>query len=403
MSRRFAVPTSAALALGAAAAAADGLEEALRDSAFLVDWRVRYETVDEAGFADAADAFTSRLRTGVQTGQVGKTSLLMEAVWIEDAVDDYNSTTNGHTQFPVVADPADFVAINRFAFTNQSLDGATLTFGRQRITLDDHRFVGNVGWRQNEQTYDALRAQLSRAALQVDLTYANQINRIFGPESAAGEWRGDIVLANLSHTFTSGSLTGFGYLLDVDDALAMSSNTLGLRLTGSRPVGAGTGTYIASYARQSDAGRNPSDYSENYYLLEGGLQAASLSLALGYEVLGGDGAQSFQTPLATLHAFQGWADKYLATPAGGIEDAYLQVGYAFGRRGPFSSLNVLGVYHDFRANAGSAHYGEEIDLSLAAATEHMTVTLKYASYSADQLWSDTDKIWLSLDYTFGRR
>ena len=44
--------------------------------------------------------------------------------------------------------------LNRFQITNTSLPGTRTTLGRQRIVLDDSRFVGNVGFRQNEQTFD---------------------------------------------------------------------------------------------------------------------------------------------------------------------------------------------------------------------------------------------------------
>ena len=45
-------------------------------------------------------------------------------------------------------------------------------------------------------------------------------------------------------------------------------------------------------------------------------------LKFDYEVLEGDGRGSFITPLATAHAFQGWADRFLTTPLDGIKDAY---------------------------------------------------------------------------------
>ena len=119
------------------------------------------------------------------------------------------------------------------------------------------RFVGNVGWRQNEQTFDALRAQLGSGKLKADLTYADQVNRVFGPDSPVGRWHGDVVLANVAQTLPVGTLTFFDYFLDLDDAVAQSSNTLGARLTGSKKLGSIGGTYILSYAHQADAGREP--------------------------------------------------------------------------------------------------------------------------------------------------
>jgi hypothetical protein len=405
MNCNYGIVRAAAAALCAASScgaafAADTLEQAIRESDFIFDLRARYEGVEQAGIVEDAEALTSRLRAGFQTAPLKKTSLLVEGVWIEDLVDDYNSTTNGQGQFPVVADPSDFAAINRFAIVNKSLENATLTFGRQRIALDDHRFVGNVGWRQNEQTFDAVRAQLGTGKLKGDLTYADQVNRVFGPDSPVGRWHGDVVLANVSQTLPVGTLTFFDYFVDLDDAITQSSNTIGARLSGSKKLGTIGGTYILSYARQDDAGRNPAAFTEDYYLLEGGLSFTKIGVGIGYEVLGSDGATAFQTPLATLHAFQGWADKFLTTPAAGIEDSYLRVSYPMGKHGAFSSISAVAFFHDYSAEQGSAHFGEELNVQLIARTEKMILTLKYADYRADQLLTDTDKLWLSVDYAF---
>jgi hypothetical protein len=382
------------------AAAAETFEQALRESDFIVDMRLRYEGVEQQGFSQDAEALTSRVRAGLQTAPWYKTAFLAEAVWVGDPVDDYNSTTNGQTQYPVVADPANFTAMNRFEVINKSLDHTTLTAGRQRIVLDDQRFVGNVGWRQNEQTLDALRAQIAGANIKADVAYASQVNRVFGPDSPAGRWHGDVVLANVAKSWRAGALTVFDYYLDIDEAGTQSSNTYGARLVGSRPLGKLKANYVLSYATQSDVAKNPAHFTDDYYLIEGSLDIKKVNVGLGLEVLGSNGSVAFATPLATLHAFQGWADKFLATPAQGIEDSYAKLGYTLGMRGPFKSLSALGWWHDFDAEQTSAHYGSELDLQLVARTEKMALTLKYADYRADTLFTDTDKLWLSVDYAF---
>ena len=97
----------------------------------------------------------------------------------------------------------------------------TATFGRQRIILDDHRFVGNVGWRQNEQTFDSLRVvNKSLANTTFDLAYVTQVNRVFGKESPQGRYDGDSVLANASYQFAIGKLTGFGYWVEIEPIAA---------------------------------------------------------------------------------------------------------------------------------------------------------------------------------------
>ena len=403
ISRRIGVGYVLALASAASTAPTYGAEtfaDALREGDAIIDLRARYESVEQGGFAEEADALTNRLRAGFQTAPLKGTAFLAEGVIVDDLVEDYNSTTNGQTEYPVVADPADFTAINRLALINKSLDRTTLTFGRQRIIHDDQRFVGNVGWRQNEQTFDALRAQWGSTKLKTDLTYASKVNRVFGPDSPQGEWKGDVVLANFAYTLPIGTLALFDYYLDIDGVAAASTNTVGVKLAGSKPVAKLTATYALAYAQQGEAGLNLADVDTDYQLLEGGLNFAKLGLGLGYEVLGSDGTVGFATPLATLHAFQGWADKFLATPAAGIEDSYVRLNFPFGKRGRFTSVAAVAVFHDYDADFGSAHFGEELNLQLVARTERMTLTAKYADYRADELLTDTEKMWLSVDYAF---
>jgi hypothetical protein len=54
----------------------------------------------------------------------------------------------------VVADP-EGTEVNQVWVGYEKYD-TNVKFGRQTFTLDNHRFIGNVIWRQNEQTYDAV-------------------------------------------------------------------------------------------------------------------------------------------------------------------------------------------------------------------------------------------------------
>ena len=241
----------------------------------------------------------------------------------------------------------------------------------------------------------------SLGELAIDVSYINQINRIFGDDSPVGVWEGDTVIINASHPSPSGKVTGFAYLLDIDNAGGIfSSQTIGARLNGAQKLGEGKLTYIASYAQQTDYGSSPFDYSADYVLAEGAYAQNGLSAGVGYEVLGGDDERAFQTPLATLHKFQGWADKFLATPITGVEDLYVKAGYAPGNVGPFKGTRFLAVYHDFSAETGGVDYGSEINLLATAKWKKLGLTLKYADYNADEFATDTQKLWFQIDYAF---
>ena len=227
-----------------------------------------------------------------------------------------------------------------------------------------------------------------------------------------------VYFANLAYTTKLGTLTGFYYRVDEDEPVAAllrnSSQTFGGRFMGAYPFSKTVKlTYSASYANQSDIGTSPIDYSADYYLAEAGLEVKALKLGVGYEVLGADGSVTtkatglpfaggfaFQTPFATLHKFQGWADKFLVTPATGIKDLYGSAGYGWKKVGPFDTIGITAVYHDYKADRLGAHYGDEINLQLLAKVKKYTFTLKYADYNAKALFTDTRKVWASVEWAF---
>ena len=341
---------------------------------------------------------TLRGRIGGETGEAWGSKLLAEAELVWPLEDDYNDTLNGKTQYPVVSDPEAY-EVNRFQLTNSSLPGTTLVLGRQRITYDDHRFVGNVGWRQNEQTFDALRiTNKSLRGLTVDFAYLNQVNRIVGGDSPVGRYTGDTYLANLSYALPVGKLTGFAYLLDFDEAATDSSSTAGVRYSAEKPVGSVKLAGFASYAEQRDRSGNPLDYSEQYWAAELSGTVRGWTAAAGVEVLGGDGTKGFTTPLATLHRFQGWADKFLTTPVNGIDDRYVNVGYSRKPAGPVESVALSVAYHRFEAERIALDYGTETDILLQAQWHRFTGALKYADYRAEGFATDTRKFWVQVEY-----
>jgi hypothetical protein len=62
------------------------------------------------------------------------------------------------------------------------LDGYGFKLGRQKIIFDNARFVGDVGWRQNDQTFDAISYSNGKLVkdLTVTLDYVSKINPITG-------------------------------------------------------------------------------------------------------------------------------------------------------------------------------------------------------------------------------
>ena len=362
--------------------------------------RLRYEGVDQANFPDQADALTLRVRAGAEIKGSGF-FFLGEAEGTLGFADDYNDTLpgNGVEPFPTVADPENF-EINRLQ-VGYLKNGTGFTLGRQRIILDNARFVGNVGWRQNEQTYDAVRGQAKFGQFTLDATYSISQRTVFGVDSPNEHFDGDFVFLNGGVDTKYLDAKAFAYLLDYDTRLAFSSQSFGVLVTGEVPItGLGKLTGMASYATQDDMGGNPVDYSADYINAQLGLAVSSFTLTAGYEELGSDhGIAAFQTPLATLHAFNGWADLFLVTPATGLRDYYATIGTGFGI--PFlPGFKADVTYHEFDADFGGLDYGSEWDLSLGFKLGPVGLLAKYANYDASGFAVDTEKFWLQAEVAF---
>ena len=392
---------------------ADGLSPiagAFGETKPIFDLRLRSETVDQAPLADDSHATTLRLRAGFETGKAWNTALLIEGEGVLPIQTNYrpDPTIPEMTTHPVIADAENY-EINRFQLTNTSLPGTTITLGRQRIALDDQRFVGPVAWRQNEQTFDALRVvNRTVANLVIDATYFNKVNRVFGERSPQGDYEGDSGLLNVSYQTKLGKITAFGYLLDFENiptvaaAVRDSTKTYGARFAGERPAGKVKLAYALSYAKQSEWADNPLTFDLDYKFAEGSVTWKQFTLGVGEEILEGNGVKGFTTPLATLHKFQGWADKFLSTPPNGLEDKYATLGVTLKGVGSLDTLSLVTAYHDYQAEHIDADYGSESDVSLAAKYKRVNVMLKFADYTQGVLPTarDTQKWWGQVEFVW---
>jgi hypothetical protein len=393
---------------------AESLTRALSTTTSLVNIRLRHEEVEQTGTANNADADTLRARLGAETGKFFGTRLLAEGEGMLRLDRDYrpDNAVPTYTQYPVVADPDNYV-INRLQLSNSSLPQTTVTLGRQRIILDDQRFVGNSGWRQNEVTFDALRVvNQSVPKLTIDLTFLNKVHRVYGVESPQGTYHGYGYLANAAYQLPFGTLVGFAYLLDFDPITGLtgaldprrgSTSTVGGRLAGAWPVAALKLGYTLSYAAQKPRGDNPFSFTDDYFFGELNASADGFTLAAGDENMHGNGTIGFATPLATLHLFDGWADKFFTTPANGLDDRYASLSWATRKVIGLDALSTTAVYRSFKAERISTDYGHEWDFQLSAKWHRYIGLLKYANYMAAgatpaAIARDTTKLWAQLEY-----
>lgn len=428
---KYALTGAALLASTYSAMAAPDLIDAIKNGRPVIDLRGRFESVTDTAKTVGADALTIRARLGYETGSWNGLSLQFDfdQVWGND---DYNSTRNGLTTLPVVADPP-MTAVNRLQLTYVSEFDTRFVLGRQRLLLGNQRFVGNVGWRQHEQTFDAISAtNVSLDGLTLTYAYLYRVNRISGPSvpapsttpaAATGQasyFRSDSHVLDGVYTRIPGlRLEVYALLLDLSaPAYAAAPAQVAATSRLSTATYGGRGEYgfsladgfaakvTGEIAHQTDYANNPLAFGLNYWLGEGSVTWKGVTGSAGYEVLEGNGGIGFATPLATLHAFNGWADMFLTTPANGLKDFYLRAAYSLPAEFLFSrALNLNATWHDFKTDKLNAGIGSEWDLQAELVTDaNLSFLLKYANYQGGGIpaggAADKSVLWLQTAYRY---
>jgi len=350
----------------------ESLRKAITDAKPVLHSVARWEYAKLNGL-EHSHAATLRTRFGLKSGTVHGFTALVEGVnttspWSSEYFDAQGANATGQSP---VADP-ERTDVNRFwlEFAKKHWAGLALKSGRQRIKLDDDRWVGNVGWRQNEQTFDAVRLQTSLGIedLLVQYVYTWEVNRIFADRGLGGQLDFDPNAHFVNVAYEAGKslkAVAFVYLVDPDTSAgpvaAFGSATYGARFTGAIPIDDDWSVpYQASYAYQTDWGRNQTAYDAHYVLAEVGLKLAPVgTLALGYEHLGSDTDARIVTPFSTAHKFNGFADAFLNNGGlRGLRDFYVSIVPKM----PFAGWKLKLAFHQFWDDQGGDALGQEYDL-----------------------------------------
>ena len=424
----------AAIAAAAATTGANAgaLDSILSNPKLDIELRPRYESVDDDVHKDAS-ALTVRTAIGVQTGlfEVDGLNAQLQAMSVDHfgLVTDYNPED---ARYATVADPAQ----TRMTQANISYasNGFIGIVGRKMVVLDNARFIGNVGWRQMPQTYD-LAAAIYNGVENLSLlgAYVTRVNQI-GKD--ANFQTGTVLLHAAYKVMPELTLTAYDYMVQ------NFADHIGIRATGNFDLYGVKLGYEAEYATQEDPSltdddetnhiptrKDPDDIEQDadYYkvALSGTMKGFTLGAAYEFLSDAGDGDAPFMTPLATLHAMNGWADKFLATPSGGLTDISVKAAYDAKEYGKLAV-----IYHDFgtdsdmptalNGTAASDDLGSEVDVAYNyKINKSLGLLLKGAWYSegdvkgvrADTnndgnvdtykpIYHDTTKYWVQLDYKF---
>ncbi len=389
-------------------AAAHDLGYALTHGNVDFSLRPRYETVTQPG-KDRAQALTLRTLFGYETASYDRLRVMLQLINVASLVSHYNSLLNQETRYPVIADPA-ATNVNQAYVSFRGLPATTLRAGRQIIILNNGRFVGNAGFRQNMQTFDAVSAKnQSIRGLTLYGAYSWRLKDILdalvpvrvglvnvryqlAPKTAVSVY--SYTYENRAHTIIPGAAScGLA-----GDPGVCNSETAGIRFAGQAPVAPDLRLlYTADYARQwPEAGGSPL-IEARYYHAGGGLGLGPAFIRADYAVMGSNaaGTYGFQTPLATKHAFNGWAEVFLVTPPAGLRSSYVTVGTRF------FGTHLMARYYRFAAAHTALRYGHEYDLSLLYPVRPgLSAGVQYANYRADHYAVNTQAGWVFLSYHY---
>ena len=401
-----------------AAYSADSIADAIAGGKTSANLQYRYESVETPNNTTGqAKASTLRLRLGYETAEFQNVGAMFQMTHVaaNHQFDDGGSGGHNSTWLNKVNDPAG-TSVTQAYLSYSGVQDSKIKVGRQLIRYDNDRWVGNVDWRQTWQTYDATSIEnKSLADTTIRAAYVTNVNRPGGDQAGVnGNAHMKSTLLNINNKSLSfADIVVYNYRLDFSEPAKAeasngssntfgSTNTTGMKLAGTAPVGSYKFSWAAEYAQQKDFKANASDYTAKYSNLEGAADFNLAKVTLGYEVLGSNNGRSVQTPLSTLFAFNGWADKFLVTPTTGLQDAYLKArSTAFG-------VTYGADYHHFQADSGNVKFGREVDLIAEKQIDKTyAVGTRAARFKADNMavagtatatgnvtLTDTNKLWV---------
>ncbi len=361
----------------------------------------RYEFADVENTAPKpANANLIRVRLGYLTPELFHTQGFVEYENVFALQNDYNAGVYGSSQYHKVIDPADRHELNQLWITFKGIPDTVIKGGRQRIKLDDDRFIGNVGWRLMEQTYDAV--MVTNQSIKDVTIKAGYIGRVRNIKSLTDNI--DAPFVNINHKLGAHNIIAYGYWLDYRDDRAnlnKSSQSYGLRVTGSPKYNDQiTLHYTAEYTFQSDYGSSSLNYEADRYNLMAGITVYGITFKGAMEQQDGKNGAAFTTPLGTNHAFQGWADRFLVTPTTGLRDINATVSTKL------MGTKLMFVYHKFQDDTSRIDYADEYDfLAIHKFGKHYSILAKYAYYDGDgnapgAFKNDSQKVWVQMTMSF---
>ena len=389
----------------AAADEALSLSQALAAGRPTLEFRPRYNRIDETDKPERTEATTYRAVAGWRTAPWNGLRLVAEIIHT-DHIGSKQFNDDGSqiasSAYPLLPDPR-YTGANQLYAEWAANDVARVTAGRQRVRLNNQRFVSDNDFRQIPQLFDgATLAWRGIANAEIQAAYFSRVRTTSGDQNKLR-----LTLANAAWNPAPGhALAAYGVFHDQAQNGSFtgfadnSYRVLGARAEGAFPAfDAIDIPYVVEYAHQDAYARGNANIDVRYWRAGIGAVSARWTLRYDEESKGSNaGLYGLQTPLTDFYAFNGWTLHFFNTPRQGLRDRWLTA------RAQLATLSFFGEYHRFRSDFGGLDFGRETDAGVTwPALEGLVVRLQHARYrpaASSPATPSVTKTWLTLTYTY---
>lgn len=363
-------------------------EDALFYGTPSLELRLGFEYSSTDDTTTPARGLNLRSRLGYRTDDYLDTNIFVQFQSVVNLVEEFRFNPNGQLggdrDHDIIGDP-DGERVHQVYIEYNGLFDLKLRLGRQEIVLDDARLIGNIDWRQNGQSFDALSlAYQPLPELMLYGAVVNQANTV----ALTHQDLEHLILLNAKYTLEeTHNFVVYTYLLDDEDD-RRDSATYGLRFDG---ICGDFVEYEVSYAWQGDY-QGGDDHTGQYVNAYLGFNFDRVNFGLGYNRISGEELsngqpddKAFDTLFGTAHKFNGWADQFTATNggtlAGGLEDVYFQIQTELMHTRFLLRLHLFDTTENEQSIYNS-QYGEELDFDISRdLSDQLTAQIRLALYN----------------------
>jgi hypothetical protein len=303
--------------------------------------------------------------------------------------------------YPLLPDPR-HTGWNRAHVDYSPIEGVRIRAGRQRLRLDNQRWISDNDFRQVPQLFDGVTvAHDLPANARVTAGHYTRIRDTSGDAQ-------DVKLTVLNAAWNPApghAVAAYGYFHDQPKTANFtgfadnSYRAIGVRAEGTAwRWGRFDVPYVAELAVQRPHGGGDRRIRAKYWRVGAGLATGAWTVRMDHETRGSNAGQyGMQMPLTDFYGFNGWTLHFFTVPPEGLRDRWATLRYAVG------PLTLYVEGHRFRSDFGALDLGREADVGVTwEAGPGTHLRLQHARYDpgSGRDAPEIRKTWLTLTWTY---